>query len=105
MSTLANVSLGASSIALNTQVDKNDPQKIAGAAKQFEALLIAEMLKSVHESGGGWMGTGDDQTASPAMEMGDEQFAMAIASKGGLGLGTMIKNALTPKSAAPVQND
>jgi hypothetical protein len=35
---------------------------------------------------GGWMGTGDDQSADSAMELAEEQFAQALASRGGLGL-------------------
>ena len=35
------------------------PEKITGVAKQFEALMIEQMLKSGRDtSGGGWLGTG-----------------------------------------------
>jgi hypothetical protein len=39
---------------------------------------------------GGWMGTGDDQSADSAMELAEEQFAQALASRGGLGLSKLI---------------
>jgi len=81
--------------------DKNSPQKIADSAKQFESLMIAQMLKSMHEGDGeGWLGTGEDQTASSAMGMADEYFAQALSSRGGLGLSQMITNSLAKRAAA-----
>ena len=65
---------------------KDDPAKIRDAAKQFEALLIGQMMKSMHDSEGGWLGTGEDESSSSAMEYGQEIFAQAMASSGGLGL-------------------
>src|SRR5579871_812299 len=75
--------------------DKNSPQKIADSAKQFESLMLAQMLKTMHEEDGeGWLGTGEDQTSSSAMGMADEYFAKAMASKGGLGLAHMISTSM-----------
>ena len=45
-------------------VPKDDPAKIRESAKQFEALLIGQMLKSMHDSEGGWLGTGDSPEVS-----------------------------------------
>lgn len=76
---------------------KNDPEKIRQAASQFEALLIGQVLKTMHEDADeGWLGTGEDQTASSAMGMADEYFAQSIAKRGGLGLATMISKGLQP---------
>jgi len=79
---------------------KDDPAKIKAAATQFEALLIGQMLKSMHDSDGGWLGTGDDESASSAMEYGQEVFAQALAQNGGLGLASMIARGLE-KPAEP----
>jgi|SRR5579864_4227406 len=80
--------------------DKNDPKKIASSAKQFEALMIAQVLKTMHEEDGqGWLGTGEDQTASSAMGMADEYFAQALSSRGGLGLAQMISKSLEKRHA------
>jgi len=78
---------------------KDSPQKIHAAATEFESLMIGQIMKSMHEENGeGWLGTGEDQTASSAMGMADEYFAKAMASKGGLGLANMIsKNLATNK--------
>lgn len=72
----------------------DDPAKIKDAARQFESLLIAQMMKSMHDSEGGWLGTGDDDSASSAMEYGDEIFAQAMAANGGLGLADLVARGL-----------
>ena len=77
---------------------KDDPTKIKTAATQFEALLIGQMLKSMRDSEGGWLGTGDDESASSAMEYGQEIFAQALATNGGLGLASMIERGLQEPS-------
>jgi len=69
---------------------KDDHAKVLNAAKQFESLLVAQMLKSMQDSEGGWLGTGDDQSASAAMEYGQEAFAQAMSASGGLGLAKMV---------------
>lgn len=73
---------------------KDDPDKVKKAAQQFEALLIGQMMKSMHDADGGWLGTGDDQSASSAMEYGQEVFAQAMAANGGLGLATVVAKGL-----------
>jgi flagellar protein FlgJ len=69
---------------------KDDPAKVRDAARQFEALLIGQMMKSMHDSEGGWLGTGDDDSASSAMEYGQEVFAQALAANGGLGMAALV---------------
>lgn len=73
-----------------------DNKKLKSSAQQFEALLLAQMLRSMRESGsGGWLGTGEDSTAASAMEMAEEQFAQAMSAQGGLGLATMVTRGLS----------
>lgn len=68
-----------------------DAAKIHDAARQFEALLIGELLKTARAAAGsGWMTSGEDQAGVPILEMAEQQFAQAIASSGGLGLAAMI---------------
>ena len=77
--------------------DFKDP---ADAAKQFEALLINEMLKSAHASGSGdWMGASEDQSGSALSEMAEQQFAQLLASNGGVGLAKLVANGLSRASA------
>jgi Rod binding domain-containing protein len=70
------------------------PEKILGVAKQFEALMIGQMLKSAREAnGGGWLGDEDDKddhTGSLVMELGEQGLSQAMAAHGGLGLAKMV---------------
>jgi len=93
---------------LTAAAKSDDPAKIKNAAKQFEGLIIGQILKSVHEaSDDGWMGTGSDQSGSTALELAEEQFAQAMASGGGLGLAKMVEKGLAARaktaSSAPIQ--
>ena len=67
---------------------KDNPEKIHKAATDFEALLIAQMLKSARESGGGMTGDADeqDETNSTMLELGEQQMALALSSSGCLGI-------------------
>ena len=76
---------------------KNDPKRIQDAARQFEALLIGQILKSMRESEGGWMGTGDDQSIASAMEYAQEMFAQSLAAGGGLGLARVVSAGFGPR--------
>ena len=72
-----------------------DPKRVLDAARQFESLLLSQMLRSMRESGSqGWMGTGEDQTGASAMELAEEQFAQALSASGGLGLAQMVESSL-----------
>ena len=69
------------------------PNTVEGAAKQFESLLIGEMLRSVRES------TADDEdecdnTKQTMLDVADQQFAQVLASNGGLGMARMIVHGL-----------
>ena len=64
---------------------KDDPARIKDAARQFESLLIGQMLKSMNNSEGGWLGTGEDESSSSAMEYAQEIFAQSLSANGGLG--------------------
>ena len=82
-----------------SQKPSEGPSRIAGAAQQFEALLIAQMLKSMHESGdGGWTGTDDDDAGAPALELADEQLAQSMARHGGLGLARLVVSGLNAQA-------
>lgn len=73
---------------------KKPDAKTHDAAQQFESLLVAQLLKSSHQSGGGWLGTGDNQSGQAAMDYAEEQFASAIVAGGGLGLTKVIEQGL-----------
>ena len=74
----------------------DDAAKIKDAARQFEALLIGQMLKSMRDSEGGWLGTGDDEASSSAMEYAQEMFAQSLSANGGLGMASLVMKGLKP---------
>lgn len=70
--------------------------KVEGAAKQFEALLIAQMLRSAREE------TEDqDSTASTMQDVADQQFSQVLANHGGLGLARLVVTGLQTPSVQP----
>jgi Rod binding domain-containing protein len=81
--------------ALQAESDKTDtPEKVAGVAKQFEALMIGQILKSARvASGGGWLGSEEDQddpSGSLVMELAEQGLSQAMAAHGGLGIAKMV---------------
>ena len=79
---------------------RNDPEKVRDAARQFEALLLGQMMKSMRESEGGWMDTDEDDASATAMEYAQEMFAQSMAAGGGLGLARMVVQGLTPEKGS-----
>jgi flagellar protein FlgJ len=78
------------------RTEKSDsPERIKETAGQFESILIGMMLKSMRESsGGGWLGTGDEQSLSSLSELAEQQVAQALAASGGFGLAEMVTQGL-----------
>jgi len=72
----------------------DDPAKVRDAAQQFEALLIGQILRSVRESGGGWLGSGGDSAGDCATEYAEQHFAATLSQQGGLGLADLISKGL-----------
>ena len=77
-------------------VKRDSPARVRHAATDFEALLLAQLLKSARESGGGLTGDDaeDNQENSTLLELGEQQFAQALASSGGLGIAKMVVTGL-----------
>jgi Rod binding domain-containing protein len=76
--------------AVQPTAPANNEQKGVAAAKDFEALLIGQMLRSAREEGSGWLGTDNDDAGSAAYSLGEDQLAKAMAAGGGLGLAKVI---------------
>jgi Rod binding domain-containing protein len=72
-----------------------EQRRVADAAREFEALLISQLLRSARQSdSGGWLGSGEDDSAAPALEYGEEQLAAALSARGGLGLAHIVVQTL-----------
>lgn len=83
---------GATAQLAQPPQSKDTPEKIQKAARDFEALLIGQMLKMARESEGGITGDGDeeDETNSTMVELGEQQLAQALAASGGLGIAKIV---------------
>ena len=90
--------IGLRASPLDTQtLDGKKPDSLKDAAGKFEALLIAQMLKSARKTdSGGWTGEAD-QSSSSMMDMAEQQLADLLGSQGGLGLARMIVSQLGEK--------
>lgn len=85
----------------------NKGEKLAKTALDFEALMIEEVLKAARgSSDSSWLGTGEDQSGSLAVEMAEQQFAQALSAGGGLGIAKLLttKLARTASFGSPNSN-
>jgi Rod binding domain-containing protein len=74
------------------------PQTVEAAAKQFEAIMIAQLLKEARGDEGGWLGSGEDTGSATEAGMAEDQFAQALAKSGGLGLSAQIVSSLSARA-------
>jgi Rod binding domain-containing protein len=81
---------GPEALGQNTRGDK-----IEEAARQFESLLMGELLRASRGHDDGWLGTGEDGTASSAMGMAEEYLAQGMTAQGGLGITQYVREHLT----------
>ena len=63
--------------------------KVEGAAKQFEALMIAQMLRTAREDT-----EAGNSSSSTMLDVADQQFSQVLANNGGLGLAKLIVKGL-----------
>ena len=86
--------IGPLSAGSPSGMDTAVPSKVEGAAKQFEALMIAQMLRSAREN------TEDqDSTESTMLDLADQQFSQVLSNNGGLGLAKLIVKGLNQGQA------
>jgi peptidoglycan hydrolase FlgJ len=88
------ISAAAPALPAGGPAPKDSPETIRDAARQFEALLLGQLMKSMRDSEGGWMGTGEDQAGSSAIEYAQEMFAQSMSASGGLGLASLLAKGL-----------
>jgi Rod binding domain-containing protein len=67
------------------------PKDAAGAAKEFEAMLIGQMLRSARESAAD---DGADAAGEPMIDLADQHFSQLLANNGGMGLASIITEGL-----------
>ncbi|MGH8232461.1 MAG: glucosaminidase domain-containing protein [Steroidobacteraceae bacterium] len=84
---------------LRASAGRQDPAALREAARQFEALFTAMMLKSMRE-GSLAQGLGDSEETKTYQDMYDQQIALQMAHGKGLGLADMLMQQLTRSQAA-----
>ncbi|HML18369.1 MAG TPA: rod-binding protein [Bryobacteraceae bacterium] len=72
------------------------PGKIGDAARQFEGLMLGQMLKSAREAASD--DDGDDSESQTMFDVADQQFAQVMANNGGIGLAQLAVQGLNPKT-------
>ena len=70
------------------------PKDLLKAARDFEALLIAQLLRSAREDSGA-------AESDSLMEMAESQFASLLAANGGLGLAQIVAGGLSAQPPPP----
>lgn len=97
------LSMGNATVLASFVSDKGkatDADKVKGAAQQFEALMIEQLLKSARSDGesSSWMGAGsDDETGQTAVDFAEQQLASVMSKSGGIGLTKFIESGLQKK--------
>ena len=84
---------------LRASAGRQDPAALREAARQFEGLFTAMMLKSMRDASLGG-GLGDSQETQTYQEMYDQQLGLQMAHGKGLGLAELLMQQLTRASAA-----
>jgi Rod binding domain-containing protein len=82
-----------SPINVGPTVDPSNIKDAGGAAKEFEAILIASMLKTMREADDVLSGEQDAAGAS-AIGFAEEHLARTLSSQGGLGLARLVSEGL-----------
>lgn len=82
---------------LKAEAKKDSPEALKAVAKQFEALFLNNILKSMR-SGKLSDGILDSQQSDSYNEMYDQQLAVHLSGDPGVGLADLIVKQLSPKS-------
>ncbi len=86
----------AGSVPSGGRCARTSEEPLRKAATDFEALLIAQLLKSMRESGEGcgWLGASDDASSDSLLGLAEQQVAQVLASQGGIGLSKLVAQGL-----------
>lgn len=82
---------------LRLSANKNDPKALEAVAKQFEALFIQQMLKSMREASLA-PGAFDSQEGHLYLDMFDKQISLIMAQGKGMGLADILVKQLRSTS-------
>lgn len=110
MSQVANINVAndvgaVGSLRKLAQQDKE--QALRAVAKQFEAIMMQQMLKSSRETSfdDGGFSEGESSSMDSYREWRDEQLSQNLSTKGSLGLADMLVKQLLPKDKQTPKTD
>jgi len=83
---------------LRQRAAQADPGAVKEAAAQFDALFIGMMLKSARAASLG-KGIFDSEASSQYLELMDDQVALVLARKGGLGFSKLLLEQISPRGS------
>jgi Rod binding domain-containing protein len=86
--------MNVGAITSNLAATPVKPSKVEDAAKQFEALMIAQMLKTAREET-----EENDSSGSTMLDLADQHFSQVLANNGGLGLAKLVVKGLNPPAS------
>lgn len=88
--------------ALKTRAASGDPEALRDAARQFEAMVVQNMLKTLRQTQ--LTGSGDPFADSQSLklyqELMDQQWSQKIAASGGLGFADAMYQAMLRRQSA-----
>jgi Rod binding domain-containing protein len=82
-------SIAAMPAPLQQPTTATPPGKIARAAREFEALLLGSLLRSL-EQGLATLPGDEASSSDPYQDFSTEALASGLAARGGLGIGAMV---------------
>ena len=89
---------------LRESAQEHDPAALEETAIQFEALFVGIMLKASRDASLG-EGLFDNSQTEQYMELMDQQVALELARKGGLGFGDMLVDEVRERWGVEKAND
>jgi len=98
----ANVYLDSNSLAdLRRQADGQSDAALQAVARQFEALFLQQMLKTMRDAELG-QGLFDNDQSRLYTDLYDKQLALNLSSDKGIGLADMLYQQLKLSQAKPI---
>ncbi|HWU84926.1 MAG TPA: flagellar assembly peptidoglycan hydrolase FlgJ, partial [Rhodocyclaceae bacterium] len=86
--------------SLKAKAKSADPEALHAAAKQFEALFVQMVLKSMRDATP-HDGLFDNDQSRMYESLLDQQLSLSLSGKGGLGLSAMIERQMTRQDVDP----
>lgn len=80
------------------RTSKTEAERAAG---EFEALLLAQMLRTARQSCASAPDGSSDESSDSILEMAEQQIAQSLSAAGGLGLSKLLVRGLEQAASHP----